>query len=444
MNRSTLDPDFDSRIADLFEADPDRAPNAVLETVLAAFPSIPQRRAIRVPWRFRSMTLSARLVAAAIAIAIVAVGGALFLRPGGSNVAAPSALVPSPRPSTAPTVSPSASPSTSAPASPGAPVDYSTLQGRILVEHLGNALDMTESTATDYNPDKRRFYFMDPADMTSSTAVEFLPGQPTTGKSAADISSDHKRIVFQDWAQRARLYEANLDGTGFRKIPLECSCSLLYPDYDPTATKIVYVRMQGGQSWLEILDLATNATTRVAKTIGSAADDVPEQPAWSPDGKSIAFTSLHWGGRNDPVVGTVRYGDVPPTSGTLRILNVASGTVTAVPLPAGELPGDANWSPDSTTLAYTSGPASTTGSNSGLPAGGGIRVVKPDGTGFQKLVGWGGPEFLPDRQHILFQENLLFLMNVDGTNPLPINRRAMDLSDLAQGFAYIAHWIPNP
>ena len=40
-----LDPAFDPRIADWLEADPDRAPREVLDTVLAALPSIPQRRA---------------------------------------------------------------------------------------------------------------------------------------------------------------------------------------------------------------------------------------------------------------------------------------------------------------------------------------------------------------------------------------------------------------
>ena len=119
------------------------------------------------------------------------------------------------------------------------------MPGRLLVEHLGNALDLSESSAADYNPDTRRFYFMDPKDMTSNTVTEFLKGQPATGKTAADISSDQRKIVFQDWADQPRLYEANLDGTGFHRIPIDCTCQLLYPDYDPTATKIVYVRIQG-------------------------------------------------------------------------------------------------------------------------------------------------------------------------------------------------------
>ena len=56
MSRYPTDPDFEPRVADWLEADPDLAPAPVLSTVLAAFPSIPQRRASRVPWRFQSMS----------------------------------------------------------------------------------------------------------------------------------------------------------------------------------------------------------------------------------------------------------------------------------------------------------------------------------------------------------------------------------------------------
>jgi dipeptidyl aminopeptidase/acylaminoacyl peptidase len=287
---------------------------------------------------------------------------------------------------------------------------------------------------------------MDPTDMTSKTAREFLKGQPSTGKSAADISSDGKRVVFQDWsAGDTRLYEANLDGTGFRKIPIDCTCALLYPDYDPTATKIVYVRVQGPQSWLEILDLASNQTTKPTKTVGSSTDDVPEQPAWSPDGKTIAFSRLHWAGKNDPVVGTVRYGDVAPTSGRISLIDVSTGGVTDVPgLRPTDLPGDVNWAPDSRSLLFSHCPASTTGSDSGMPSGCGVRRIGIDGSGYTVLQGWGGPQYLPDGQHILSQDNVLDVMNSDGTNALPVNVRAMDLSDLPQGFAYIGHWISAP
>ena len=392
------------------------------------------------------MSLAARLAAAAIAIAVVVGGSVLILRPGGGrNVGG------GPSPSAVPTEVPEASAFPSILSTTGVPVasgqvDWSSLPGRILVEHLGNALDLSESTATDYHPDTRRFYFMDPTDMTARTVTEFLKGQPATGKSAADISSDQRKIVFQDWADQTRLYEANLDGTGFRKLPIDCTCALLYPDYNPTATKIVYVRVQGAQSWLEIADLATNKTTKITSTVGPSGDDVPEQPAWSPDGKTIAFSRLHWAGRNDPIIGTVRYGDQPPISGKIQLLNVATGAVTDVPLPKdfALLPGDVNWAPDNSFLLFGNCPASTTGSDGGMPGSCGARRINVDGTGYQELDGWGGPQFLPDGQHILVQNNVFEVMNADGTGFLPVNVGAMDVSELSQGFAYIGHWIAAP
>ena len=76
------DPFFDQRIADWLEADPLRAPDRVLEVVLAALPSIPRRRTFRAPRRFIAMPMSFRLaIAAAVAIAVLGVGGAVAVGP---------------------------------------------------------------------------------------------------------------------------------------------------------------------------------------------------------------------------------------------------------------------------------------------------------------------------------------------------------------------------
>ena len=79
MNRSD-EPLFDPRIADWLEDDPYEAPQQALDVVLAAFPSITQRHAARVPWRFLDMSSPLKLAFAAAAIAVV-VGGVFFLGP---------------------------------------------------------------------------------------------------------------------------------------------------------------------------------------------------------------------------------------------------------------------------------------------------------------------------------------------------------------------------
>jgi hypothetical protein len=74
-----LDPMFDDRVADWLEEDPDRAPAELLQTVLAAMPSIPQRR----PWRpgslFRLLP-AARFGFAVIVVAVVSLVALSLLR----------------------------------------------------------------------------------------------------------------------------------------------------------------------------------------------------------------------------------------------------------------------------------------------------------------------------------------------------------------------------
>jgi hypothetical protein len=109
MNRST-EPDFDQRIADWLEDEPNLAPRQALETVLAAYPSIPQRRTLRAPRRLSTMTMPIRLATAAL-IGVLVVGAAFYLsRPDQSAIGGPS---PKPSPSQIASVpaSQSASPS---------------------------------------------------------------------------------------------------------------------------------------------------------------------------------------------------------------------------------------------------------------------------------------------------------------------------------------------
>jgi N-acetylneuraminic acid mutarotase len=114
---SPRDPLFDQRIADWLETDPDHAPAQALDVILAAVPSIPQRHASRVPWRFQTMTTPIRLAAAAV-IGVLAVGGAFYLtRPDQTAVGGPSP-------------EPSASEVASAPANPSASPSLAVIQPR--------------------------------------------------------------------------------------------------------------------------------------------------------------------------------------------------------------------------------------------------------------------------------------------------------------------------
>ncbi len=101
MSRYPTDPDFEPSVADWLEADPDIAPSPVLSTVLAAFPSILQRRASRVPRRFQTMNRIALFGAATAIVVAATVGGLLIASRTDSRVAgappptpAPSQIIP--------------------------------------------------------------------------------------------------------------------------------------------------------------------------------------------------------------------------------------------------------------------------------------------------------------------------------------------------------------
>jgi dipeptidyl aminopeptidase/acylaminoacyl peptidase len=438
MNRP-IDPDFDQRIADWLEDDPITAPREVLGTVLAAYPSIPQRRAWRMPWRFQPMNRFAIPAGAALVVVLVAI------------LAAPSLVSTLVGPTTAPTVLPTNPPpttpqSTAAP-SPTARVDWSDLGGRILVEHLGNAIDESEMPTTDYHPERRRLYFMDPATMSRADAVEFLPDEPSTGKLNADVSADGSKVVFMDTAQPAQIWLVNIDGSGLRRLSKPCDCSELDPAFDPTGENVVYVHLENGRrmsqnganmghdqtspttrTWLEIRNLSTDEVTVLVETAHSDADGWPAQPSWSPDGKQIVYDRITW------------YEDeaTPPT-GVLEIVDVASGKVSELPIP-GVVPGDADWSPDGSRILFSDPPISEMGSI-GTVSGRGMFTVSPDGSNLTNFNFGSGGSWLPDGR-ILFQNNNLWVMNGDGTERHEVSRGSNDLTELPFGFVYISHWIP--
>ena len=125
----TRPPTFEDRLDGWLEEGPTDAPGPVLDTVLAAFPSIPQRRgAWGIPWRTTPMLGFARAVAGLVIV--IGVGAAVLLlvtRPapgvvGGSASPSPAAIV------TAPTASPAASVAAVVPTATPAPTPVPTPQ----------------------------------------------------------------------------------------------------------------------------------------------------------------------------------------------------------------------------------------------------------------------------------------------------------------------------
>jgi hypothetical protein len=95
------------RFLDAFLApEADELSDRVLEAALSDIARTPQRRALRVPWRFRNMPVMYRAAAAALALVVLAgAGGFIYLNSVAPLVGGPNATA-SPRPSAAPSASP--------------------------------------------------------------------------------------------------------------------------------------------------------------------------------------------------------------------------------------------------------------------------------------------------------------------------------------------------
>lgn len=177
MTRSD-EPLFDPRIANWLEEDPYGAPDRALDVVLAAFPSIKQRRAWRVPWRVPNMNGMTRYAVAAAAVVAVAVGGLFILNSGPSG---PGNAGGQPTPTLAPTASPVLSHAPAIVPSPTQPpLSFtSPLYGYTVSWPAGDGWDVTPATVrwpagSDPIPD----YFAGPAGAYQDFDDVYVAAQP--------------------------------------------------------------------------------------------------------------------------------------------------------------------------------------------------------------------------------------------------------------------------
>ena len=103
------------RILDAFLApEHDQLPDRVVDAALTEIARTPQRRALRVPWRFPLMPQLLRYaVVAVVLVAVAGVGGALLFTRSGNAGPGAVAPEPTPTPTPAPTAAPTATPAPS-------------------------------------------------------------------------------------------------------------------------------------------------------------------------------------------------------------------------------------------------------------------------------------------------------------------------------------------
>ena len=188
----------------------------------------------------------------------------------------------------------------------------------------------------------------------------------------------------------------NADGSG--QINLTSNGRFdLQPAWSPDGQKIAFTSVGEGDVRIYVMNADGSAPTRLASNFA-------RQPAWSPDGQKIAFAS-------------------PRDGGGIYVMNADGSAQTRL---TSNLAGQPAWSPDGQKIAFASG---------GLGSGD-VYVMNADGSGQTNLTSNGRfdgePAWSPDGQKIAFRSdrddaNAVYVMNADGSGQTRItNNTASD------------------
>ena len=187
----------------------------------------------------------------------------------------------------------------------------------------------------------------------------------------------------------------------------------------PSGHELVFAADYDGKSRLWVSGLDGSRLRKVSAIANSAAATNDLEPAWSPDGRKIAYTSLEG------------------TSSNIWVVQ-ADGAYPFKLTTNGASNGHPAWSPDGRKIAFES---DKDGTND-------IWMMNVDGTQQLKLVNSPGqessPTFSPTGDRIVFSKTegdgtILMIVNVDGTGLRPLttgNQRDWDPSWGARGILF--------
>jgi Tol biopolymer transport system component len=156
------------------------------------------------------------------------------------------------------------------------------------------------------------------------------------------------------------IYTASVDGAGIRRLTGDAASD---PAWSPDGRKIVYT--YEGRTWV------MNADGSAKQPLRNATGTVPR---WSPDGRQVVLAD----GLGFQIANADGHG--------AKIVSLSSfETISAV-----------DWSPDGKRLAFEGEKAN--------PAGDGVYIVNPDGSGLRLVARYGElPRWSPDGRQLLMR-----------------------------------------
>jgi len=294
-------------------------------------------------------------------------------------------------------------------------------------------------------------YVIDPSVNTPRVRRVTAPPEGATQLSSPVFSPDGLRLAFvaADASEQAsQIHIINLDGSD----EVELARNSIDPAWSPDGKQLLFSHSNADilDYQLGILPASGRGTMKQLTEESSGEFNGKVAPAWSPDGKRIAFT---W------------------TSGMQWHISVMNADGTAIQLipKDSQFGGRPRWSPDSGKIAYAAWNAegiyvmNADGSNivsltNGKPMSGGsvvwsgdgsrlvfstdepkIYVVQPDGSGLKELTTGFAPAWSPDNTQIAFVATEggdgigngdVYVINVDGSGRRRLTT-GMAVSDLA-------------